>query len=171
MSLSHDPRCKQVIKEEILSFIYEPVKKNYINRLIKIIARNDDIHKTNQGCFRYRGEIYKREKDIVLPRKINSLHDSLKGEMDQYIADLEHLNSHEFPYVSNFVNQMLNATNSFQDYYAILPESMHQPLINLAKTCPCVVHHLDHNSIQNIRIQNTHSIELLKERLVKNLLL
>lgn len=142
-----------------------------MTRLKKIIARNSDLHKTNNGCFWYRGQIFKTDPKLVPPRKIDPLHDSLKPEMDQYLTDLDHLEEYELPHVHNFLNQMLNATASFQDYYAILPESMHQPLISLANTDPCVVHHLDSETIQSIQEKNTHPIELLKQRMVKNLLL
>ena len=169
--LFHDPRCKYIIKEELLSFIYKPVREHYVNRLKKIIARNSDIHKTNNGCFWYRGEIYKAEENIVMPRKADQLHESLRPEMDQYISDLDHLQNYELPHVQNFLNQILNATSSFQDYYAIFPESMHQPLKNLVNTDPCHSHHLDSQQIHNLYKQNLHPIELLKQRMVRNLLL
>lgn len=171
MSSFDDPRLKQTIKKEIQSYLYKPIWKYYDNWLNKIIARNCDANKTNNRHFRYRGQIYKTDNRILVPMKIDLLHESLRKEMDQYISELNYLDKHEIAYVNNFINQMLNATESFRDYYQILPESLHQSLANLTHIHCYQTRYLSDDSIAHLISSNEHSISLIKERLVKNLLL
>ena len=91
--------------------------------------------------------------------------------MDDYLKEVEQLNKKELPFVIGFINQVLNSSNDFQDYFKLLPEAIHAPLEAVMVTCPCRHRHLTEQDIQAIKDKNATNITLLKKRLMQNLLI
>jgi len=88
-----------------------------------------------------------------------------------YLKEVNELNMHEIPYVMGFINQVLNSSDDLNDYLRVLPETMHRPLKELMDICPCRTTKLSPETVEEMRTRNNHSIELMKRRLVTNLLL
>lgn len=168
--LEHDGKTKQQVKDALYSFIYGPVERNFKTRLDTLIARNTLMGGYSHKHFSYKGVVYNGETTNP-PLKKNRLLASLRGEMDNYLADLDKLNNTELPYVLGFINQVLNSSCDFEDYLKVLPEPLHQPILKLSATCPCKNSRLDEDRVKTIVSNNTGSIALVKERLVLNLLL
>jgi len=168
--LEHDGKTKQQIKDALYSYLYEPTQRSFKTRIDTLIARNTLMGGYSHKHFIYKGVVYNGEVTLPPLRK-NRLLASLKGEMEDYLADLEKLNNTELPYVIGFINQVLNSSCDFQDYLKVLPESLHPPLLKLSATCPCKNSRLDPDRVKAIVEANTGSIALVKERLVRNLLL
>ena len=168
--LQHDPRTKSQIKELLYAFLYEPVQRQFKTRLDSLIIRNTAIAMVSHQSFTYRGNLYTIDTSPV-PRKLTRLVPQLHADMDAYLAELKQLNDKEVPYVMGFINQVLNASNDLHDYLRLLPASVHQPIQNLIATCPCCTKRLSDDEVQKIQAKNQQSIDLVKQRMVTNLLI
>ena len=65
----------------------------------------------------------------------------------------------------------MNATSDLTDYLRVLPESVHQPLQKLMATCPCRTATLAPEKVEQLKAKNAVPIDLMKQRLMTNLLL
>lgn len=168
--LEHDARTKQQIKDLLYSFIYEPVQRQFKTRLETLIVRNAVMGGYGHKHFSYKGQVYNADTTIPPLRK-NRLMAALRPEMDSYLADLDKLNTEELPYVLGFLNQVLNSSCDIEDYLRVMPEALHEPLRKLQATCPCRTSRLTPERIEQLRLSSVTPVTLIKERLVRNLLI
>jgi hypothetical protein len=91
--------------------------------------------------------------------------------MVEYLRELEELNTIELPYVIGFINQVLNSSNCLPDYLKVFPEAIHRPIQHLMDTCPCKACTLEQSSVDSLKDNNKDTIDLIKQRLVTNLLI
>lgn len=170
-SLTYDPKTKKRILDGLTEHLYKPVEKDFTNRLNALIIKNSLLYGNNQRAFTYKGENYAIEKDRTLPRPLNRLDRSLYPLMDQYLKEQDELVTQELPYVVNYLTQVLNASDNFPDYFKLLPDSIHSVLRKLAAECPCRKAKLSEKTIEEIQRKNVLPVELMKQRMVCNLLL
>jgi len=168
--LVYDPKTKAMIKDKIFDFLYAPVNKDFAKRLKTIIIKNSTLHGNGQLWLSYKGEYYHTGEEQRRPRPVNRLKPELKVLMDEYLEDLARLNDKELPYVLGFINQVLNSSNSLQDYFKIFPESMHKPIKQLLEKCACREQRLHDEMVEDLKRKNSIPIELMKKRMVLNLL-
>lgn len=168
--LEHDPKTKQQIKDALCSYLYEPVERQFRARLETLIMRNTLMGGYSHKHFVYKGQLYISDTSPA-PTKKNRLLAALRGEMDDYLTELEELNQKELPYVLGFINQVLNSSSDLTDYLRVLPESIHHPLTNLMATCPCRTTSLSDERVETLMSKNQASIDMIKRRLVTNLLI
>lgn len=168
--LQHDPRTKQQIKDSLFSFLYEPIQKQLKNRLDTIIMKNSVLSGASHNSFMYKGEYFSCDPAIP-PRKMNRLIPQLQPLMDDYLKEVKELNDTELPFVVGFITQVLNSSNDLHDYLRVLPSSVHRPIEQFISSCPCRTKKLSDDEIQSIQKKNIQSIELMKKRMVTNLLL
>lgn len=166
----HDPRTKQQIKDTLFSFLYGPVQGQFKKRLDAIILSNSQALSSPHLSFFYKGEVYCKEGE-KLPRRMNKLIPQLHSAMNDYLKDLEEINEKEIPYVLGFINQVLNASNDLHDYLRVLPPIVHSPIQHLIDSCPCRTKRLTDTDVQDLLLRNTNSIELMKRRMVTNLII
>lgn len=166
--LVHDPRVKQQIKEAIYQYIYGPIMLQFDKRLDDIIRKNTLICR-GDSAFSYKGEVHTAPLTVP-PRKPNKLDGSLITEMDDYLKDRWNLNNYELPFVLSFINQVLNASNHLQDYLRVFPPAIHHPIEELVLACPCREPKLTKESILILQNKNAIPINLLKQRMVTNLI-
>ena len=168
--LEHDPYTKSKIKDALYSFLYEPVQKQFRTRLETLVIRNTVTGGYGHKHFVYKGVTY--NCDVTPPPiKKNRLMAGLRVPMDEYLDDLAQLNNHELPYVLGFINQVLNSSPDLTDYLRILPESVHHPITQMMATCPCRTTTLADDRVLHLKSKNQSSIDMMKQRLVMNLLL
>ncbi len=103
--------------------------------------------------------------------KRNPLVATLRPMVDQYLLDRKKLNEEELPFVLGFINTALNSSNSFPDYLRLLPEAVHKPIQELAQTCTCCTANLSEARIEDITKRSQLSISMMKERVIRNLLI
>lgn len=166
----HDPRTKQQIKDALYSFIYDPVQRDFKFRLETLVHRNTVMGGYSHRHFSYKGVVYNCDASPPPLRK-NRLIPALRAPMDEYLADLEELNHRELPYVLGFINQVLNASCDLSDYMRVLPEAVHHPLTKLVATCPCRTASLPDEKVSLLTAKNQEPINMIKRRLVTNLLI
>ena len=169
-TLQHDPRIKQQIKDLLYKSVYTPVMEKFSERLSEIITKNTTLILSGHRSFIYRKKFY-TDTNEPKPLKLNRLSPALYPVMDDYLKDLNELNNVELPYVLGFINQVLNSSNNLYDYLRLLPESMHPPLKELIASCPCRGHDLPEEKVEEIIQKNKTSIELIKKRMLLNIIL
>jgi len=169
--IAYDPRTKDMIKEQLYTFLYAPVKADFKQRLKAIINKNSILHGNAQQWLSYKGEYYAIDETLARPRPMNRLKPELESVMGDYVTDLNYLNQTELPYVLGFIVNALNASNSLQDYFRIFPASIHEPLKEIAERCACREQRLSLEALEYIRARNEVPIELMKKRMVLNLLI
>ena len=168
--LEHDPKAKQQIKDALHSFLYGPITRQFKDRIESLIARNTVIGGYSHKHFIYKGVVY--NADVTPPpMKKNRLVAQLRDSMDEYLRDIDQINSKELPYVMGFINQVLNASNSLSDYLKVLPEAVHAPIHQLLATCPCRMGTLSPEMACTMQAKNAAIIDMMKQRLVTNLLI
>jgi hypothetical protein len=168
--LEHDPRTKQLIKDALYAYLYQPVERQFKSRLDTLIVRNTLMGGFTHKHFTYKGNTYNADASPP-PVKKNRLLPALRADMEEYLSDLDKLNYHELPYVLGFMNKVLNSSSDLTDYFRVLPEAIHQPLQKLKATCPCQTTTLSKERVEKLVSDNTESINLMKQRLVTNLLI
>jgi hypothetical protein len=168
--LQYDPRTKQQIKDALYDFLYTPVQNQFKLRLDTIIIRNTLLAGHGHKSFNYKGEFYSCDNG-PLPRVWNRLMPHLRPMMDEYLQELKELNEKELPYVVGYINKVLNASNELGDYLRLLPESTHGPIQKLIETCPCHGKKLSDDEITALRDRNQTPIDMMKARMVTNLLI
>lgn len=168
--LQHDPRTKQQIKDLLHTHLYQPIEKQFKNRLDHIIVKNTLIGGYSHSSFVYKSVLYSYDASAP-PRKMNRLSLALQPMMNDYLKDLKQLNEKELPYVVGFINQVLNSSNEMHDYLRLLPQSVHSPVQQLIDTCPCRAKKLSEVQVQLLQAKNAGPIQLIKQRMVTNLLI
>ena len=168
--LQHDPRTKQQIKDALYAFLYTPIEKQFEKRLSELIVKNTLLCGYTHKSFMYKNTLYNIDTN-ALPRKMNRLHINLQGPMNDYLKDLKTLNETEVPYVLGYINQVLNSSNDLCDYLRLLPEAVHGPIQHLIATCSCKSKKLSEEVVSALQDKNTTSINMMKKRMVTNLLL
>jgi len=168
--LQYDPRTKQQIKDALYVFLYTPLLLKFKTRLDIIIVRNALLGGYSHKSFSYKGVLYSCDSEAP-PRKANRLIPQLKEQMDEYLAEINYLNQQEIPFVLGYINRVLNASNELGDYLRLLPPIVHRPVESLIATCPCQAKKLTDEQVAQFQEQSKESIELIKRRMVTNLLI
>lgn len=169
--LRHDPRTKQQIKDRLYRYLYAPVERKLHLRIKEIIIANSRALASSQTGFMYRNEWYTLEPDKPAPRRKDRLVKALKPQMDEYLKEISQLNNTEIPYVLGFINTVLNSSDDMNDYLQVFPTPLHPPLKEMIATCPCRTTKLHPETVAEMQERNQVSIEMIKSRLVTNLLL
>lgn len=167
--IQYDPRTKQQIKEELKNILYQSAKREFNQRLEALIIKNCLLTGYSHRSFTHKGEFYSIDR-LPPPRKQNRLVPELVPVMDAYLMEQAKINIEELPYTLGYINRVLNASNSLLDYKRLLPAALHRPLDAFAFQCPCKTPWLKEEVVQEIQKSNELPINLIKQRMVKNLL-
>lgn len=168
--LQHDPHTKHRIKQFLYSFLYDAADAKRKKQLDDLITRNAFLLGNSIYSFRYKGNVYSMDGHAN-HRRVNNLALALHPVMQEYLRELEELNSVELPFVIGFINQVLNSSNCLPDYLKIFPEAIHRPIEHLIATCPCKSCTLEQSAVDELKTKNQSTIDLIKQRLVTNLLI
>jgi hypothetical protein len=168
--LQHDPKTKSQIKDILYGLLYAPVQQQFKQRLDAIIVHNTVVGGYTHKSFMYRNVLYSCDSTAA-PRKMNRLMPAVMLDMADYLKDLKQLNEKEVPYVLGYINQVLNSTNNLSDYLRLLPEAVHGPLKAFIVTCPCHTQTLHADTVAMLQAKNEDSINLIKTRMVTNLII
>lgn len=169
-SIQKDPRLKLLIKEALHSMLYTPVEKHFKHRLDFIIVRNTVLSSSEHTAFNYKGIHYICDNGPI-PRKWTRLVPQLRSQMDEYLADVKQLHEKEIPFVHGYINQVLNASDNPRDYLRLLPDSIHPAINKLIESFPYVGSQLSDERVAMMWSQNEASINLIKQRMMTNLIL
>ena len=168
--LQYDPKTKMQVKELLYQALYAPVDRHFKKRINALITKNSSLVVSPHRSFVYRGELYSLETSKP-PAKFNRLVPELRPEMETYLKDIKTLNDHELPYVLNYFNQVLNSSDSLEDYLCTIPTYLHTPLKKLIATCPCRARTSTEAQIAELNTKNAQSLSLMGQRMARNLIL
>lgn len=168
--LQHDPRTKQLIKDALYDLLYTPIQKQFKQRLDQIIVKNTLLGGYSHKSFMYKNVLYNCDTN-AMPRKMNRLVIQMQPAMNEYLKELKQLNEKELPHVLGYITQVLNATNELHDYLRLLPPAVHPPIQGLINTCSCRGKKLSDETVAMLQNKNQDSVQLLKNRMVTNLLI
>lgn len=172
---AYDFVVKQHIKDVLYTHLYGSVDARYNASMDQLIERNSYECGNAQLAFVYDGQMVRHSQFVPKGsppiHKTNPLASELVSPYLQLQAERNQLFTKELPYVMGYINQVLNISDSFDDYVALLPESLHNVLERLRSECPRLPQELQQSDLENLRGKNTSSIELLKQRLLSNLLM
>lgn len=166
----HDPRTKQMIKDVLYELLYTPIQKQFKQRLDQLIVKNAVLGGYSHKSFMYKNVLYTCDTNAV-PRKMNRLVIQLQPAMNEYLKELKQLNEEELPHVLGYITQVLNSSNEFHDYLRLLPPSVHPSIQSLINTCSCRGKKLPDETVTMLQTKNQGSVQLLKNRMVTNLLI
>lgn len=166
MDVQNDPRTKQMIKDMLYNHIYDPVEYRLHEKLKLIMGKNRLLNHHDMDYFSYKAKVYSLDGTLI--RSAPKLDQSLHGEMQEYLKELNELNRFEIPYVLNFINQALNASNDLRDYLKILPECLHQPIQELIDAHECRTERLSAEEVEAFKEHNAKPILMVKKRLLLN---
>lgn len=170
--LPHTPQTKTQIREMLFEYLYAPVKDHLKRKLETIITENGNCTGDSYPGFLYRERIFMIGRMPRRgPKRWPRLHPSLRPEMEAYLQEERDMNEYEIPFVLNTLTQILNASNNVRDYLAILPESVHKPLLELIASSGYRVTDLPPAKVAELQVFNAEGIALIKQRKVLNLLL
>lgn len=169
-TLQHDPTTKKQIKDMLYDFLYAPIQKQFKVRLDTIIIKNTVLLGASHSSFMYKGVLYSIDNSRP-PRKMNRLLPQLQPVMDEYLKELTVLNETELPFVIGFINHVLNSSNDLHDYLRVFPSAVHRPIEAIINSCPCRTKKLTDFDVECIQKKNQASIDLMKSRMVMNLII
>jgi len=169
--LVYDPKTKMLIKDTLYEYLYTPVEEHFQKRLDALIQKNAQLYSNTQRRMLFGEDTYEASNAGAYVTPVNFTHPEIKPMMKDFVADRTKLNTKELPYVMGFINQVLNSSNSLKDYFKVFPESVHEPIQELVDKCSCRNETLNEQAIERLKQQNEIPIDLMKTRMVKNLLL
>lgn len=169
--MQYDPRTKQDIKDALYTAIYGKVRERFRHQLEDIIRKNSALHKNGQEYMRHNGSEYSiAGASLRKPKPMNRTHPDLVEAMDEWEQQLNDLNNRELPYVLGYLNQVLNSSNGFEDYYRLLPQALHATLDRIKKDCPCVNAEINQDVLEEILQKNQTAVGLIQQRILTNLI-
>ncbi len=169
LPVTHNPRSKRDLKNGIISTLYEPFTRQRDKLLENILRKNAVIVHSDHLSVVYKGTYYSVEKTHG-PLRANRLDKSLRTEMDAYLSATHYVEEIEIPRVKGFINQVLNATDGIPDLLVVFPDVVHSPINQFICKCPCHNAQLNPEQLEVLRQANTDAIDLIKQRMVRNLL-
>lgn len=165
--MSKDPTKKYNVRLMLEEFIYKPAETQLEKKLNAIMNSHsiDDPHRSM--AFMFKGQVY-APKDYRSPGKITLLSRRLYPNMEEWLKETNKLQE-EKTKASNYLTCILNEAKNLADLQALLPECLHPGLgiigsANLSSL-------LTPEHIEAVNHQHTDSIQMIKERLVLNLLI
>lgn len=165
----HDPRTKQIIKNILYELLYTPIQKQFKQRLDQLIVKNTVLGGYSHKSFMYKNVLYNCDTN-EMPRKMNRLVIQLQPAMNEYLKELKQLNEDEL-HVLGYITQVLNSSNELHDYLRLLPPSVHPSIQGLINTCTCRGKKLPDETVALLQEKNLGPVQLMKNRMVTNLLI
>ena len=167
--LHHALRAKQIIKNSLLQLLYNHFMRAHVEEINRIISANTQLQKCSHNSFHYKGHTYSYSA-VPIKTSPNKLHESLYARMEHALNELTKINREELPYVTGFINKVLNSTDHFCDFLQIFPEAIHEPIKILADICPCKTAQLSADKIEKIKTDHAKVIDLIIQRQVTNMI-
>ena len=165
----HDPRTKRMIKDVLYELLYTPIQKQFKQRLDQLIVKNAVLGGYSHKSFMYKNVLYNCDTN-AMPRKMNRLVIQLQPAMNEYLKELKQLNEDEL-HVLGYITQVLNSSNELHDYLRLLPPSVHPAIQGLINTCSCRGKRLPDETVALLQEKNLGPVQLMKNRMVTNLLI
>jgi predicted nucleotidyltransferase len=170
--MSLDPKFKFTVAEMLEDFIYGKIKQHWEKELTSIIDENNKIHgKLESVGFWYKTDIYLKP-GFISTVEAKKLSPKLYESMDEYLNQKKTIENNEKVYVMGYIVKSLNLSNNVNDYFELLPEVIHEHLKRIHESqFTTAIARLPRDVVNAHYYGHTKEINLLKSRLVSNLLI
>jgi len=172
-----DKTYKLMLRTTLLSFIYSKGEQEQQDKLDRMVDKNCVLQETGTLCFMYKCILYKGTGYHWRQRGTPRLHASLREDITDYLNEAKAIANVELPYVTAFLNTVLNSSPNLKDYLRVLPSSIHDPIEKLIAEeqlitgCGYTVESLSEAQVQEIITTSKRAISFIKERLMLNLIM
>lgn len=157
------------LNKSLMDFLYSKVLTYLSKQFLDIAERNREALEAPMLGFNYKGEDYL----VTVSRrkwKPVDLHETLRPEMDALLKMKEEL-SVEMDYVRSYISRVLNSSKNIADYFVLLPTSIHEGLKSCLAVMPSSKSELTPDEIADVMKHNQKGYDLVKTRLLKNMLI
>ncbi|WP_038345645.1 hypothetical protein [Acinetobacter sp. A47] len=165
------PLHKYRLQGEIREFLYRKVFNHIEKRILELATRNQEITGSITLAFVYRSETFAQrvvsKGRYIIPKPLD---ESLRPEMDKILAHRTNIIS-ESDYVMSLMSKVFSMTNKVEEVLGLLPEGIHPPIIKfIGQGCPAPSD-LPPEMHQEVLEFNAQGYEMLRTRLMGNLVL
>lgn len=169
MSSIQDPRLKKNMKAWILQIMYVPYHDYCKRSIMVLVYRNQMIQGTQYEMFSFKGVTYGKVPAGVHVKP--KLHPELHPAMLALIEDSKNVHEKERPYVESYIAVALNSSDSAYDWIKLFPECFHAPLQTYIAGGLTDPPELSDERVVEILTKNQPHIDLMRQRMARNLLL
>lgn len=159
---------KAAIVAALREYVYVPAAEMQRKQLDALVDSNA-VLSGNCSFFRYGGEVYRHsEAPRIEPRIVPALRPVFRERMREYLAIRAALEKRMYAAMGALI-PLWNASSSLEDYLAVLPDSLHPPLLGFRHMGPgeaC----FSPGDIKKMQERIAPGIDLLRQQLVLNLL-
>lgn len=155
--------AKQALLLALEHYVYKPATYKLTKQLEEIIQVNALKSDSQAMSFFYKGKLYWTQTNRATG-KAGLLDKTLYDTMDKYLQDMEEL-SKERAEVKGFFTELLLKSQTENDVAALLPECMQGALVHPIPKSSA----FSDEYVQAFLASHERSIQLIKERLVLNL--
>jgi len=161
---------KITLRNDIHFILYDPIYKQLTVQINALILKNTVSCGYSHLSFKFNNRLYECDKTKA-PRKTNHLTLSLYPAMYAYLDIVTQLDKKELPIVMGYINQVLNISNDPDDYAYLLPETFISLIYNRIPRYPDKSDKLLSPLTITLRNKNQVALDMIKQRLVSNLLI
>ena len=116
------------IIDNLISRIFDSSFASFNRSTTSLRIRNDNLLKSNNMYFKYRGKIYPEYFYDVKLHKIPKLNIELHEEMESLLVDHNELVNFTVPYVKAYITSVVMASKNFLDIKLLLDPCLHDYL-------------------------------------------
>lgn len=168
--LEEGPTSRLVVKNALMASLYDPFDQYFNREMEQIAVRNCLINTHQHKSFRHKSVLYLYEKPQKGPHFTPRLHPELVPIAESLIAEKTEIETKEKPLAADYIVSMLMRTTYVSDYFALLPEYLHRPLIDSSWVNP-MRPMMKAEQIESFKVLHKKGYEALHTRAMWNLLL
>lgn len=166
---NYGPRTKDMVKNALMIFLYEPALQHYKKKLHAISSKNMLLTHADHNSFRYKGTLYNCE-NTPAPRQWNMLSKLLYPAMEEYLQEWDAICLTEIPQLDGFIVRVMNRTHNHADWLRIFPEGVRYCLQNFSISYATPPVAMSDEDVQVFKQEHSVPLTMMRERLVMNLL-
>lgn len=165
------------LREALLSFVYRPWEDHLAKWMDELILANAArlVKANDPHCLRLRGVCYWHSSTQQSPNDYypsTKLHPSLEDEAANWVGENTEIMD-EKRLVSHSLSAILSATSRAEDYFQLLPESLHNQVHNQMQNLPDPAQHPRASAEVITHLQKLHApyIARMGQRYVMSLII
>lgn len=161
--------AKYNLKNALLLKLYNPSSKAFTKECEDLVLQNNVLKGVHASSFLYRGTTYPVLQKLGL-KSSYALHPSLEEKFVTVLYPFDEIQKFEVPLVAGFIIHVLNSSDCWEDYLKVFPETLHPLIEEWWFHFKWKIPTLTEAAIADILDKHSKGLQLLRARLVWNLL-
>lgn len=128
--LMEGPTSRLAVKNTLMASLYDPFDRYFNREMEELAIRNCLIGTHQHKSFVHKTVLYLYEKPQKGAHTTPRLHKELVPRAERLIQEKHEIETMEKPLSADYIISMLMRSKYISDYFALLPEYLHQPLID-----------------------------------------